>query len=395
METETFGGRWRVVKTLGRGGQGVVYEVIDGQDGQPPSVLAAQISQAVKQLSAVVQTPEHNAHYTDSLVNAIRQINAADDAPRGALKKLHPPEEAVNARTAEQRMRHELEVLGATSHPALIRVLHANADERWFVTEYHPGGTLSGHLDKFRGRALDALVEFRPVVDAVRQLHVAGIVHRDIKPENVFIASDGRLVLGDCGIAFKIGNAERLTEMFENVGSRDWMPGWAHGKRLDGVAPTFDVFSLGKLLWAMVSGVPRLQLWYYNKPQFNLTQMFPGDDAVARVHDLLSNAIVEDEAACLPDASHLLRAVDRAITSIKGGHRLTAKSLLRGCVFCGQGSYVTLFDQDGTTPEPTPLGFHVGPWSRLRMLACSYCGHVQMFHSAKGRKPPAWEGVPD
>ena len=50
-------------------------------------------------------------------------------------------------------------------------------------------------------------------------------------------------------MAFKMEDEDRITETFENVGSRDWMPGWAMGMLAD-VKPNFDVFSLGKLLWS-------------------------------------------------------------------------------------------------------------------------------------------------
>jgi serine/threonine protein kinase len=58
-------------------------------------------------------------------------------------------------------------------------------------------------------------------------------VHRDIKPENVFIAEDGHLVLGDCGLALKLEHEDRLTLSDENVGTRDYQPPWSYGVRLD------------------------------------------------------------------------------------------------------------------------------------------------------------------
>jgi len=63
-----------------------------------------------------------------------------------------------------------------------------------------------------------------------------------VKPANVFIADDGHLVLGDFGLVIQPGSRDpRLTDTYENVGSRDWMPGWAMGMRMDDVRPSFDV----------------------------------------------------------------------------------------------------------------------------------------------------------
>ena len=79
----------------------------------------------------------------------------------------------------------------------------------------------------------------------------------------------------------------RVTDTYENVGSRDWMPGWAYGKRMDEVRPDFDVFSLGKLLWSMVSGKPFLRLWYFQADEFNVEKMFPENSAMRWVTRLL------------------------------------------------------------------------------------------------------------
>ncbi len=102
---------------------------------------------------------------------------------------------------------------------------------------------------------------FRPLVEGVAKLHERGFVHRDIKPQNIFIDANGNLVLGDFGIVFFDDPAHtRLSATFENVGSRDWMPGWAYSVRIEAVKPAFDVFSLGKVLWAMISTKPVLPL---------------------------------------------------------------------------------------------------------------------------------------
>ena len=155
---------------------------------------------------------------------------AQRDAPFGALKILHAIRDRAAAEKARGRMGQELSALSELRHPSIVKIYEANPDEGWFVMEYFSGGTLADQLTSTRGNFIGALHSFRPLVQAVSELHKRGLVHRDIKPANIFIRDDGRLVLGDFGLVInpQAGDA-RLTDTYENVGSRDWMPGWAYG----------------------------------------------------------------------------------------------------------------------------------------------------------------------
>jgi len=83
---------------------------------------------------------------------------------------------------------------------------------------------LDGHLNRYKGRGLDALLAFRPLVEAVALIHKSHAIQRDIKPQNIFVAGDGHLVVGEFGIVlFKNAEGSRMTETYERVGTRDWM----------------------------------------------------------------------------------------------------------------------------------------------------------------------------
>ena len=160
-------------------------------------------------------------------------------------------------------------------------------------------------------------------MDAVAALHAKKVVHRDIKPDNIFVASDGHLVLADCGLAFRLENQERLTTTFENVGTRDFQPPWSYGMRLADVQPAFDVFSLAKVLWAMVSGRPKFSLWYFDRPEHDLRQTFPDEPAVDFVHELLKKCVVQFENEMkLRDAGELLGEIDTAMAAVLCGRQL-------------------------------------------------------------------------
>ena len=250
-------GKWEVVKPIGRGGQGQVYLVRDASGTADTGQQRRNLQHAMATLVGAAKESDYE-EAAWQFADEIRRIASESQTPLGALKELLPFEEGVaeNEAAALERMKRELSALKSINHPSLVKVLDSNLDQKWFVMEFFEGGTLSDHFQRYKGRVLDALRALRPIVDAVSALHTEKVVHRDIKPDNIFVASDGHLVLADCGLAFKVENQERLTLTWENVGTRDFQPPWSYGTRLEEVRPTFDVFSLAKVLWAMVSGRP-------------------------------------------------------------------------------------------------------------------------------------------
>jgi serine/threonine-protein kinase len=176
----------------------------------------------------------------------------------------------------------------AQNRRGLPRLLDSNESQRWVSTEFLPGGTLEDHLLRFKGDALHSLVAFRDLVETVASLHLENIYHRDIKPANIFIGVDGRLILGDFGIAFLPDQPERLTFTNESVGPRDYRPPWAEvEERLDQVSGHFDVYMLGKLLWCMVAGRLKLVREWHMRPEYDLTVKFPANPQMYMINAIL------------------------------------------------------------------------------------------------------------
>jgi serine/threonine protein kinase len=120
------------------------------------------------------------------------------------------------------------------------------------IIEYLPAD-LCDHMAAFSQDHARALDVFAQVVDAVVHLHKHGFVHEDIKPDNVLLTADGVPKLCDFGVACKIG------QPLSGCGTSRYMAPelfTGDGKKAVGVLanPLHDVWSLGVMLYAMLTG---------------------------------------------------------------------------------------------------------------------------------------------
>lgn len=388
-------GKWEVINKLGGGGQGEVYLVKDTERTGSTERRLKEIKEAITRLASV-QPSEDEKQMGGLLVDAISYLIPKDINPTtvGALKILHEPREKEGYEKAQERMRREVEALSRIDHPNILKILDCNLDEGWFVGEYHPRGPLSFHKALFKGDMLGALEAFQPLVEGVAELHKSNIIHRDIKPHNVFLSTDNRLVLGDLGIVlFSDPSHTRVTDTYENVGSRDWMPAWAMSRRIDEIGPSFDVFSLGKLLWSMLSGSTVLSLWYHHKDEFELEKMFPGDESMRWARVIMDKCIVEEKRDCLEDAEKLLPLVNDVLHAVKRQAQVVAEGISRRCEVCGVGHYRCVANENIAAIRN--FGLEPRGVSSFKVFTCSDCGHVQIFHIPdRNSKPKAWTVKP-
>jgi serine/threonine protein kinase len=116
----------------------------------------------------------------------------------GALKVFNIPDDDPQERSkVVGRLQTEMTALQKLTHPAVLRLLdgsHLAASDLFMVTEYHHKGTLHDNLRKGAGKVAAALEAFRPLVEAVDEIHKLGAIHRDIKPKNIFVNGGGHLV---------------------------------------------------------------------------------------------------------------------------------------------------------------------------------------------------------
>ena len=211
--------RWEVIRKLAAGGQGRVWIVRDKRKCMSRERIRELIQRSYRKLANAGDADRRQG--ADELIDAISNMQQADEPSNlGALKVLHGLEDARDPKTAEVRIRREMESMSRFKHPSLLRILDHNVDELWFVSQYHSGGTLEDRQDSFAGNVRAALTVLRPIVAGVAELHKSDVVHRDVKPENIYFSADGKPVVGDFGLLYFTDNSlTRVSETLDNVGS--------------------------------------------------------------------------------------------------------------------------------------------------------------------------------
>lgn len=154
------------------------------------------------------------------------------------------------------RMREEARALAGMRHRNLVEVfdLGAAADGRpYFAMELLPGRDLRMELARFGVVAVpSALHLIAQALDGLAAAHRAGIVHRDVKLENLFLCEDGTLKVLDFGIAKALHHASSLTVHGSAIGTARCMAPEQHTS--GAVDPRTDVYAAGLALYELVAG---------------------------------------------------------------------------------------------------------------------------------------------
>jgi serine/threonine protein kinase len=202
-------GRYRIVRQLGQGGMGAVYEAID------------------QRLDTTV-----------------------------ALKETLFSEERLR-----KQFEREARLLARLHHPALPRVSDhfSEADGQFLVMQFIPGDDLSEMMNRKRGPfpVNQVLTWADQLLDALDYLHTQDpqIVHRDIKPQNLKLTSRGQIILLDFGLAKgQAGDISRVTTAASIFG---YTPNYAPLEQIQGLGTDSrsDLYSLAATLYHLMTGV--------------------------------------------------------------------------------------------------------------------------------------------
>jgi Tol biopolymer transport system component len=199
-------GEFRLVREIGRGGMGIVYEAHQESLGRPVAL------------------------------------------------KILPAGAALDERLAIRFLR-EARAAARLRHPAIVPVYTSGRAEGvlYFAMELVPGRTLAAAIADGPLAPEDAARIAAEIARGLDHAHGHGLVHRDVKPENVLLTPDGRARITDFGLVLETG-AGRMTLSRYALGTPAFAaPEQARG---DDVGPASDVYGLGAVLYAMLAGRP-------------------------------------------------------------------------------------------------------------------------------------------
>jgi tetratricopeptide (TPR) repeat protein len=183
---------------------------------------------------------------------------------RTVAVKIIAPDFGGSGERAARFMR-EIRAVGRLNHPNIVKV-HATGEHdgvRYMAMEHVAGESLQ---DLLAGAALhgarmpmtDVLRFGIEIAHALHAAHEAGIVHRDVKPSNIRIASDGRAVLLDFGLARDASEAT-LTDSGAFRGSPQYASPEQVSSKVGAIDAKSDVYALGATLYEALSGAAPLR----------------------------------------------------------------------------------------------------------------------------------------
>jgi serine/threonine-protein kinase len=174
-----------------------------------------------------------------------------------AVKVLN--KEFVNNENIRKRFLAEARNMFKMSHPNIIKVTYLieEGDNVAMVMEYIEGQTLKEYLDR-KGKLSDTEIKnlFSQMLDAVGYVHEQNLIHRDIKPSNFMLDKKGKIKLMDFGIA---KNMDATSSDYTNTGTTQNLgtPMYMSPEQIKStkdVTLQSDIYSLGVVLWQMVTG---------------------------------------------------------------------------------------------------------------------------------------------
>ncbi len=206
--TDEFGD-YELIRELGRGGMGVVFEALQRSLGR-----------------------------------------------RVALKRLLVG--SLASPVDRQRFRNEAEAVAALDHPQIIPIHEVGEHEGrgYFTMKLVDGGSLADRLEDFPSDPSSACQLVASVARAVGHAHRRGVLHRDLKPSNILLDAEGSPYVADFGLAKRVDSDAEITRSGALLGSPCYMaPEQTTGHR-SAITTATDIYGLGAILYTLLTGRP-------------------------------------------------------------------------------------------------------------------------------------------
>ena len=179
------------------------------------------------------------------------------------------------------RFRSEAEAAAHLDHAGIVSIFEVGEHDGhpFYSMQFIEGTTLAKRLAQGPLPPREAAELLAKVAEAVQAAHVRGVLHRDLKPSNILIDAAGEPRVSDFGLAKRLEGSDSVTHTGAILGTPCYMsPEQAAGSRGD-VGPTSDVWSLGAILYQMLTGRPPFQA---SNPMDTLLAVLEADPPLPR-----------------------------------------------------------------------------------------------------------------
>ena len=160
-----------------------------------------------------------------------------------------------------QRFHTEAEAAAQLDHPSIVPIheVGEHNGQHFFSMGFVEGSSLADRLADGPLPAREAAALIQTIAEAVQYAHDKGIVHRDLKPANVLLDGEGNPKITDFGLAKRIEGDSGITATGQVVGTPSFMPPEQATGLSNEIGPASDVYSLGAMLYALLTGRPPFQ----------------------------------------------------------------------------------------------------------------------------------------